>query len=148
MLLPACLLTYCQMINAGKSSSPVLPLKMLFSTVPPVKAMLRCTSAGVEAQSQAVHCWWWQGCSSTMPPGHCEAQHDFLTLPFLVQGNYISQGWENILWQPRWVFSIVSRLGLNTDITAFASRQGSHKWNWNVRTLKCKVCVSGNCCTN
>lgn len=154
MLLPACLLIYCQMINAGKSTSPVLSLKMLFSTVSPVKAVLMWTSARVEAQSQAVPSQWWPGCPNIVPPGHCEAQLDFLTLPFLVQGNCVSQGWGNILWQARWISSVVNRLGWNTDITAFASRQGSHKWNWNIRTLKCKVCVCSNillcasCCTN
>lgn len=152
MWLPACLLTYCQMINAGKPSSPVFPLKMLISRVSPVKATLSWTWSRVEAQIQAVPCWWWPGCSSTMPLGHCEAQQDFLTLPFLVQGDRISQGWENLLWQPRSISSVMSRLGLCTAITAFTS--SFHKWNWNIKTLKCKVGVCGNkllyasCCTN
>ena len=44
-----------------------------------------------------------------------------------------------ILWRARCIFSVVNRLGLNTDITAFASEQGSHKWNGNVRTPKGKA---------
>lgn len=67
--LPACLHTYCQMTNAGKSSSPPVWLLKTFSRVSLVKDTLKWTQTKVDLKSQAIHC-----CAGRAAPAPCLQQ--------------------------------------------------------------------------